>query len=229
MTAERILTLHVEDDSPCRDLTKTCLERIDPTLTIVSKASVAAGLEQLEQREIDCIVSDYEMPHENGLQFLEEVRETYPTLPFILYTAKEPDDIAAKAVGAGVDDYFQKQVGTTQYSLLANKITTLVEKHNAERRLTYLEQQQHITDGGTTGEKVSLSEKQDSVSLAVVREVAAREDKDPVALSPPLYDAIDPDALDALYPHGDVESLTFTYHGYSITIAGDGSIDLHPL
>lgn len=48
---------------------------------------------------------------------------------------------------------------------------------------------------------------------------------------PPLYDAVDPDALDELLStsqqHRDAEFIvTFTYGGYQVTVTDDGDVDL---
>ncbi|WP_408959375.1 HalOD1 output domain-containing protein [Natrinema sp. 74] len=63
---------------------------------------------------------------------------------------------------------------------------------------------------------------QRSVSVAVVTAVAARRDVDPIEL-PPLYEWLDPDALDALFApmqRGGSRSghLEFTYDGHEITV-----------
>lgn len=50
----------------------------------------------------------YDMPRQTGIEFLETVREEYPGLPFILYTGKGSEEVAADAISAGVFDYLQK-------------------------------------------------------------------------------------------------------------------------
>jgi len=42
---------------------------------VLTEHSAEAGLERLETRDVDCVVSDYDMPGTNGLEFLEAVRE----------------------------------------------------------------------------------------------------------------------------------------------------------
>ena len=69
-------------------------------------------------------------------------------------------------------------------------------------------------------------------SQKVVERVADRAGTDTRRL-PPLYDAIDPDALDALFstslrrptPKGTV---TFRYDGYDVSVASDGSVEVRP-
>lgn len=66
-------------------------------------------------------------------------------------------------------------------------------------------------------------------SQEVVKRVAAREGVDHTELVP-LFDVIDPDALDRIVQSGrPTESsvhLTFTYHGYEVMINGDGVVQL---
>lgn len=60
-----------------------------------------------------------------------------------------------------------------------------------------------------------------------MREVARREEASPVDL-PPLYETVDPDALQGLVASADDEafSVEFSYHGYEVTVAADGSVDV---
>lgn len=69
----------------------------------------------------------------------------------------------------------------------------------------------------------------DSLSRAVIEAVADAEDTDPIEL-PPLYDAIDPDALDSVFfgTKGDAVDgrITFTYHGYEVQVDSDQAVAL---
>lgn len=75
---------------------------------------------------------------------------------------------------------------------------------------------------GASGHRILPSE-------AVVERVANREGVDPVELSP-LYEAIDPDALDSLVcaSNGDGSDLAieFSYSGHEITVTGEGVVHL---
>ena len=68
----------------------------------------------------------------------------------------------------------------------------------------------------------------ESVTDAILRGVADVEHCAPSDL-PPLYDAVEPDALDALFEHGlPGESgtllLTFTYSDSTVVVHGDGTL-----
>lgn len=66
-----------------------------------------------------------------------------------------------------------------------------------------------------------------TVSEGVVAAIAAREGIDPLDIDRPLHDAIDPDALNALFVSRRTKGyVTFTYFGYEVTIHNDGAIEL---
>ncbi|WP_128906721.1 hybrid sensor histidine kinase/response regulator [Halorubrum amylolyticum] len=132
---DRIRVLHVEDDPDLADVTASFLEREDSRITVETASNAAEGLERLDgsDAEIDCIVSDHDMPGANGIEFLEAVRERDPEVPFILYTGKGSESVASEAISAGVTDYLQKGGGTEQYEILANRVVDAVEKCRIER------------------------------------------------------------------------------------------------
>lgn len=92
-------------------------------------------VELLEKTQIDCVVSDYDMPGMNGLELLDEVRDSFPSKPFILFTGRGSEKIASEAISRGVTDYIQKETGTEQYEILANRCVHAVEKarHREQR------------------------------------------------------------------------------------------------
>lgn len=122
---ETIRVLHVDDEPDFAEMAATFLEREDERFDIETATSANDGLTCLAEQEFDCVVSDYDMPGQDGIAFLKTVRETYPDLPFLLFTGKGSEDIASEAISAGVTDYLQKG-GTEKYTLLANRIDRAV-------------------------------------------------------------------------------------------------------
>jgi len=130
-----IRILHADDDPDLADLTADFLRREDDRFEIYGAVNAADALEKLAADEYDCVVSDYDMPGDSGIEFLESVREDYPDLPFILFTGKGSEEVASEAISAGVTDYLQKETGAEQYELLANRIATAVDQYRIEREL----------------------------------------------------------------------------------------------
>ncbi len=70
----KILILHVDDDQSFLAVSKDILEA-DGKFQVESAPSVQEAYKKLSQQPFQAIVSDYEMPQKNGLQFLEEIRQ----------------------------------------------------------------------------------------------------------------------------------------------------------
>lgn len=130
-----INVLHVDDEPGFADLTSQFLEQEDERFEVQTAASGTDGLAILGAEAVDCIVSDYDMPGMDGLEFLSAVRDEHPDLPFILYTGKGSEEIASEAITAGVTEYIQKERGTEHYAILANRITNLIERYRAVRTI----------------------------------------------------------------------------------------------
>jgi PAS domain S-box-containing protein len=132
---ERIRVLHVDDDPDFTELVGRFLEQSDDAIEVVTATSPEDGLRRLDSVDVDCVVSDYDMPDEDGLTFLERIRGQYPDLPFVLFTGKGSEEIASEAISAGVTEYLQKGTGSEQYSILANRIRNVVERTRSSREL----------------------------------------------------------------------------------------------
>jgi PAS domain S-box-containing protein len=141
---ESIHVLHVDDESDIAELTAEFLERDDERFTVDTATSASDGLDRLTDTDYDCIVSDYDMPRQDGIDFLEAVRERHSDLPFILYTGKGTGVIASEAIAAGVTDYLQKGSGTDQYTVLANRITNAIEQYRSTQRAAQLERLRRV-------------------------------------------------------------------------------------
>lgn len=67
-----------------------------------------------------------------------------------------------------------------------------------------------------------------SVTQSVVEAVAEADGVGPEELAPPLYEEIDPDALERIFATGpSTRRVVFTYNGYEVTVRGDGSVSIH--
>ena len=139
MTENTIHVLHVDDEPDLAEAVGAYLKKENERLEVEPVTSAREGLERLATDEFHCIVSDYDMPEQNGIEFLQTVREEYPNLPFILYTGKGSEEIASKAISAGVTDYLQKKSNTEQYVLLANRIVTSVSGYIAQQAADWQE------------------------------------------------------------------------------------------
>jgi len=131
-TTDSFHVLHVDNEPDFAATAGAFLEREDDRFTVTTATSASDGLDILRTEPIDCIISDYDMPGRNGIEFLTTVRADHPELPFVLFTGKGSEEVASEAISAGVSNYLQKAGGTDQYTVLANRVANLVEKSRAE-------------------------------------------------------------------------------------------------
>lgn len=137
-----VRVLHVDDDPRFAELTATYLNQgRNNQFDTVSEVRATDALDYLRASDstVDCIVSDYALPGMDGLEFLQEVRDIHPDLPFIFFTGKGSEEVASDALRMGATDYLQKQSGSEQYELLANRIQNAVSQLQTEHRADNLE------------------------------------------------------------------------------------------
>jgi len=108
-STDEIRVLHVDDEPSIVELTETQLEQKADQFIVETALSADEGLEALRDSPPDCIVSEYNMPGMDGIEFLQAVRKEYPDLPFILFTGRGSETVASEAIAAGVSDYIQKE------------------------------------------------------------------------------------------------------------------------
>jgi PAS domain S-box-containing protein len=112
------------------------LERASPRLRVTTALSANEAVQELRSAgTVECVVSDYRMPEVDGLQLLERVREERPGLPFVLITGKGSEDVAGRAINAGVSDYIVKDPGSDQTSLFAARIQRSVSEYRLRRAI----------------------------------------------------------------------------------------------
>jgi hypothetical protein len=73
-----------------------------------------------------------------------------------------------------------------------------------------------------------------NVSMAVVEAIAHERGVDAADLRPPLYEVVDPEALDALFEAGrqngtEAVRIEFEYAGYGVSIVTDEAVEVRPV
>lgn len=79
------------------------------------------ALELCQQTNYDLILLDENMPGLSGLETLSRIKELHPTLPVVMVTKSEEENIMNQAIGAKIADYLIKPVNPTQILLSLKK------------------------------------------------------------------------------------------------------------
>lgn len=96
--------LMVDDEQSFLEQAKIFLERIDQDLEVSTVFSLEEALKELEEKEFDGVVSDFQMPTVNGIEFLKILRDKKDNdVLFIMSTGKGREEVAMKALNLGAD------------------------------------------------------------------------------------------------------------------------------
>ncbi len=128
-----IRVLHVNDDPAFLTVSKEIRIGIDSTLKVEVVSTVEEAIDKLEAQSYDVVVSDYELPEINGLEFLKRLRAQGNRIPFILFTGKDKEEIAKQALTLGADCYVNKPGNIEDtYLELSHSIQLITEKHKIQ-------------------------------------------------------------------------------------------------
>jgi len=101
--------LVVDDSSTMRRIIVNTLSRLGFKETIQAADGVEAWeAYQAHKDEIDAIITDWNMPNMNGLEFVIKVREVDKKTPIIMVTTEGGKKEVITALKAGVNNYIVK-------------------------------------------------------------------------------------------------------------------------
>ena len=112
--------LIVDDMKVLRNILKNILVKFEINEANIYQAENGKeAIEILKSKPVDLILSDWNMPEVNGLEFLRHCRssEKHKKTPFIMVTAESERDQIVEAVGLGVSGYLLKPVKKDQLLL----------------------------------------------------------------------------------------------------------------
>jgi CheY-like chemotaxis protein len=100
---------------------------------LLTATSALAAIEILRKNHVDCIVTDFQMPEMNGIDFINYVQKDFKNIPVILLTGNGHDPLIINALEDGLFDYVEKPhreevlLNRVCHSLLMAEATELIE------------------------------------------------------------------------------------------------------
>ncbi len=135
---DTLRALYVDDEPDILEISKRFLEQ-SREFSVATALSAPEAFRLLDQERFDIIISDYEMPEMDGIQFLVEVRTRFGSIPFIIVTGKGTEEIAINAFENGADFYLQKcGEPRIQFIDLRSKVKKAVERRQPDKQVTII-------------------------------------------------------------------------------------------
>jgi PAS domain S-box-containing protein len=135
MDEQRLCILYVDDEVELLTIGKLFMERFG-NLSVDTAPSADEALVKIASNSYDGIVSDYQMPGMDGIGLLQEVRQKFGDIPFILFTGRGREEVVIQAINHGADFYLQKGgEPKSQFAELVHKIRQAARRKDAERAL----------------------------------------------------------------------------------------------
>ena len=101
--------LLADDSGTMRTIQKRCLLKLGVAEDNITEAEDGQqALNRFQEGSFDVVLSDWNMPNMDGLQFLKAIRERNTEIPFIMITTEAERQRVVTAIQAGVTDYLTK-------------------------------------------------------------------------------------------------------------------------
>ncbi|MBN1880703.1 MAG: PAS domain S-box protein [Deltaproteobacteria bacterium] len=108
-------------------------ESIRESFEFLCASSLSEGLSILDDRHVDVVILDLNLPDSAGIETLEKVRENRLFLPVVIYSGIEDEELALSAVTKGAQDYLFK--GQIERMLLIRSLRYAIERMRTARSL----------------------------------------------------------------------------------------------
>jgi len=121
------LVFIVDDQATSRIIMENIAITIDDNIEVKTFDNAAAALLAAESTNPDLILTDYKMPHMDGVEYIERVRNYSSTkdVPIVIITALDDRDALYKALEAGATDFLVKPVDVHECQVRCRNLLTL--------------------------------------------------------------------------------------------------------
>ena len=110
---EPIRILVIDDNPGDRGLYRRALEQnTDAHYDITDAEDGEKGFARLEERAPDCVLLDYSLPRQDGIEVLKCIHARYPHIPVVMLTSQGNEAIAVAAMHEGAQNYISKSTIT---------------------------------------------------------------------------------------------------------------------
>lgn len=160
----------VEDDTSIRELEMYALKNAN--FSVMGFEDGASFLKELDKRIPDIILLDIMLPQGDGLQLLNQIRNTaqYSDIPVVMVTAKTSEIDAVKGLDMGADDYIAKPFGVME---LVSRVKAILRRTEKKAKPVLAYKNIELDEGRHTvmvnGSEVELTYKEYEILKHLIR------------------------------------------------------------
>ncbi|NJL45242.1 MAG: response regulator [Leptolyngbyaceae cyanobacterium SM2_3_12] len=153
--------LLVDDDEVDRMAVCRALSQIDLALEVTEVTNAEQALQSLRQQEYSCVFLDYQLPDQDGLALIHQLRAEGVTIPLIVLTGQGDEQIAVNLMKAGASDYLVKtQVSPHRLALL---LRNAIRVYKAEQREAKAQEELRHTNALLTQQNQELERQRQQI------------------------------------------------------------------
>ena len=108
---------------------------------VITVSNGTDAIDQCATRSFDLVLLDEQMPGLSGLETLQRIKELQPSLPVVMVTKSEEENIMEQAIGQKIADYLIKPVNPNQILLTLKKN---IHRREIETEVTQNQYQQNF-------------------------------------------------------------------------------------
>ena len=114
------------------------------------------AVEKVDEKDYDIVLLDENMPGLTGLETLDKIKRSHPSVPVVMITKSEEEYIMDEAIGSKISDYLIKPVNPNQILLSLKK--NLENKRLVSEKTTSSYQQEFRNIGMRLGDRLGVDE-----------------------------------------------------------------------
>lgn len=131
MNTDTTRVLLIEDNPGDAELASIMLSAgTGSNFRLETRERLSAGIERLSQGGIDALLLDLSLPDSQGLATFQKVHEAAPSLPIVLMSNLDDEQVALRAVESGAQDYLTK--GRVDSASLTHALLFAVQRQNKQ-------------------------------------------------------------------------------------------------
>lgn len=161
---EKLKVLIVDDEHLIRNLLRMRIDWAAQGMEIIGEAANAGdAMVLVEQLHPDIIFTDIYMPKVDGIEFSEQVLNSYPQIKIVIVTGHDEFEYARRSIKIGVFEFILKPIRPAELLQVTSKLREKIQKERLHQHK--LEQLQEVMDTSYQSDPKMLEQLQFHISI----------------------------------------------------------------